>query len=94
MKNNDVFAADSDSLEEDISFYGAMFEKYIQQLTTEKEIRPEITTPLLERYGDESGKNLSPFKATLYAFIGGFTAGFEFAEFINGGENSNSTNIE
>jgi hypothetical protein len=94
-KNNDVFAADSDSLAIDIACYEKLFADYMRKVTAEKAILPEITAPILARYGDESSDSRpSIFRGMLYAFIGGVEAGLELADYFSSGENSNLTNIE
>ena len=94
-KNNDVFAADSDSLAIDIACYEKMFADFLGKLTAEKVILPEITAPILARYGDESSDSRpSIFRGMLYAFIGGVEAGLELVEWMDSKQNSNLTNIE
>lgn len=94
-KNNDVFAADSDSLAIDIACYEKMFADFLDKLTAEKVILPEITAPILARYGDESrpGK-MSILCGMLYAFVGGVEAALELVEWMDSKQNSNLTNIE
>ena len=55
-QNNNVFAADSDSLALDIACYRAMFEKYLPEfIEANGHTDPEITWPILEAYNVGGG---------------------------------------
>lgn len=91
-QNNDVFAADSDSLAVDIACYQAMFEKYLREtVETNGRTDPEITGPILAAY-NVAGPGI--MQAMITAFIAGINAGLALSMDLENNKISNSTNIE
>lgn len=92
-QNNDVFAADSDSLAVDIACYQAMFEKYLRDLTEARGLTdPEIAGPILAAYN--VGPEPCYMRAMVTAFVAGVNAGLALSMDLEDNKISNSTNIE
>lgn len=70
-------AADYDSLAIDIAIYEKLFCDFVTKLSAEKTIDPEITGPILKKYGARPGG--PHFSALLYAFVAGVNAGIDLA---------------
>ena len=87
-ENNDVFAADSDSLAMDIACFQAMFEKFLREYTEARgRVNPEITGPILAAYN--AGPKPCIMSAMVNAFVAGVNAGIGLCLDLEDQKNSN-----